>query len=113
MSPLGITTVSQMWELGFGRVSGNALIASAPKQLLATVIFANLPQAILSFLYLTYNGLFSCVLVAYEWTLFAHSRTTLRVTSPQGDQHSTYYLQLPYFYAVVSLAVSILIIIWN
>ena len=102
MSALGITTVSQMWALGFGTVTGNAIVSSAPSSLIPTVLFANLPQAILSFLYLTYNGLFSCVLGAHEWSLFAKHARTLRVTSPQGQQRSTYYLQLPYYYALVS-----------
>ena len=40
------------------------------------------------------------MLLAAETSDFAHERKTLRVTSPEGEQRSTYYLQLPYRYAV-------------
>jgi hypothetical protein len=101
-SGLGITDIATLYSLGFGTVSASSIVSVAPKGLLATTLFANLPQAILSFLYLTYNGLFSCMLGAYEWSRFARVRKPLRVSRPVGKQRSTYYLQLPYTYAIVS-----------
>ena len=102
MMGIGIWNVKELYGLGFGTVNASSVVSIAPTGLIATVLFANLPQGILSFLYLMYNGLFSCVLGAHEWSLFAKSRKPLRVTAPIGKQRSTYYLQLPYYYALVS-----------
>jgi hypothetical protein len=102
MDNLGIYDIKSLYEMGFGTANPNSLVGVAPPGLISTVLFANMPQAILSFLYLSYNALYSCVLGAHEWSLFAGSRRTLRVTSPAGKQRSTYYLQLPYPYAIVS-----------
>lgn len=71
-----------------------------------TVVIANSPQLVLSFLYLLYNGLFTCMLLADEWNDYAHTRKTLRVTIPVGDQRSTYRLQLPYKYGVPLIVIS-------
>lgn len=71
-----------------------------------TILIANSPQALLSFLFLTYNGLFTCMLLADEWTGYAHKRKPLRVTSPVGEQRCTYRLQLPYRYGIPLLILS-------
>ena len=65
-----------------------------------TVLVANSPQILLSFLYFGYNGLYTCMLLAEEWSAYASKRQFLRVTSPTGGQRSTYRLQLPYRYGV-------------
>ena len=61
---------SHLRELGFGAVTSESLIFSMNRPgyggLLATVLLANLPQVVLSFLYLNYNGLFTCMLMASE-----------------------------------------------
>lgn len=105
MNQVGVYDIKRLYELGFGAVSSNSIIGISFPSLLATVLLANLPQGVLSFLYLTYNGLFSCMLGAQEWSRFARHRKPLRVTSPEGKQRSTYYLQLPYTYAIVSIDV--------
>lgn len=64
------------------------------------------PQLLLSFLYLSYNSLFTSMLLAQEWNGYATCRKALRVTSPKGQQRSTYYLQLPYRYSVPLLLAS-------
>ncbi|PUU77979.1 hypothetical protein B9Z19DRAFT_1127459 [Tuber borchii] len=40
------------------------------------------------------------MLAGHEWSLFGHHHRTLRVTSPRPGQHSTYWLQIPYTYAI-------------
>ncbi|CAF9925048.1 hypothetical protein IMSHALPRED_006362 [Imshaugia aleurites] len=65
-----------------------------------TVLVANSPQILLSFLYFGYNGLYTCMLLAEEWSAYASKRQFLRVTSPTGGQRSTCRLQLPYRYGV-------------
>ncbi|KAI9866996.1 MAG: hypothetical protein M1813_000394 [Trichoglossum hirsutum] len=99
-------------SLGLGNVNILSLVQlrwmhfRGPWLLLANVLLVNLAQGILSFLYLTYNGLFTCMLSNLEWSRFAHKQKPLRVTSPSGNQRSTYYLQLPYRYSLPLLAVS-------
>lgn len=103
-------SISRLWKMGFGAVSAETLIGiQLPRGnagIMASVLLANAPQALLSFLYLTYNGLFSCMLLMEEWNGFAHERKTLRVTSPIGIQRSSYWLQLPYTYGIPLLVMS-------
>ncbi len=73
------------------------------------ILLANLPQTIVSFLYLTYNAQFTCMLVAKEWSQFAHKRKTLRVSDPVKGQRSTYWLQLPFTYSIPLLIMSSLL----
>lgn len=77
--------------------------------IISYVLLANLPQAIISFLYLTYNGLFTCMLANREWTGYAVKRASLRVTIPSPGQRSTYFLQLPYVWSVPLLLASVLL----
>ena len=101
--------MSHLWSLGYGTVSPETtahIHGSISGKLIPTILIANFPQALLSFLYLTYNALFTCMLTAKEWSAFAHQRKTLRVTSPVGNQRSTYWLQLPYRYGIPLLVMS-------
>ena len=72
----------------------------------ATAFIANLPQVLLSYIYITFNSLFTCMLAGHEYMQYFHRRQYLRVTSPVGQQRSTYYLQLPYHYSLTLLALS-------
>lgn len=109
-------SISHLWSLGFGNVNTETLITlknggqdlsysdgqdlSGSAGVIATVLIANSPQILLSFLYFAYNGIFTCMLLAEEWSLYATKRKFLRVTSPTGGQRSTYRLQLPYRYGI-------------
>lgn len=96
-------SVDHLLSLGFGAVTSESLVnwnLSGSGGLVLTVLVANLPQALLSFLFLTYNGLYTCMLMASEWSDYAYERKPLRVTDPTGDQRSTYRLQLPYKYGI-------------
>ncbi|RMZ81806.1 hypothetical protein DV738_g2021, partial [Chaetothyriales sp. CBS 135597] len=84
-----ITT--SMWKLGFGAININTLITGWDIERIA-----NLPQTILSFLYLNLNGLLTSMFLADEWSDFCRERKALRVSTPQGRQRSTYFLELPY-----------------
>ncbi|KAH6661871.1 hypothetical protein B0J14DRAFT_687753 [Halenospora varia] len=104
---LDIKSLPILYSLGFGTVNSLSVITSINTGgLISTALFANIPQAILSFLYVLYNGLFSCYLGAHEWSDFAYHRKPLRVTDPKGEQLSTRYLQLPYQYALPLMALS-------
>lgn len=86
------------WQLG-----------GLPLNYLATLIWVNVPQLILSFLYLTVNALHTQLQVEQEWNSYSCQYAPLRVSYPTGDQISTYRLQLPYKYSVPLIAVSILL----
>ncbi|KAF4543969.1 uncharacterized protein LTHEOB_6635 [Lasiodiplodia theobromae] len=101
------TDVAALWRTGFGDLLGNNLISgSGGNSVLASVLLANLPQALLSYLYLCFNALYTCMLLTREWTQYLHSRKPLRVTAPVGRQRSTYWLHLPYRYSVPLLVAS-------
>jgi hypothetical protein len=115
---LGLTVRQMDWNtydtiisLGFGAVNSNMLLdiglpSEGANGLASSVLFANLPQIILSFVYLSYNALITCMLLANEYSGYEVHRKTLRVTTPRGQQRSTYWLQLPYTYGIPIMAAS-------
>ncbi|PUU75533.1 hypothetical protein B9Z19DRAFT_1053764 [Tuber borchii] len=93
--------LKSMWTRGLGKVNGVSVLSSLNlSNITRAVLISNIPQTILSFLYLTYNSLFTGMLLGHEWSLFSHYHRTLRVTSPRPGQRSTYWLQIPYTYAI-------------
>ncbi|KAH7379514.1 hypothetical protein BKA66DRAFT_466175 [Pyrenochaeta sp. MPI-SDFR-AT-0127] len=77
-----------------------------PGSIIPPVLVANLPQVIASFLYLTYNGLFSCMLTGREWSQYSFKRAPLRVTRPKPGQRSTHFIQLPFTWGIPLTAAS-------
>lgn len=73
------------------------------------IVLTNLPQVLLSFIYFTYNALFTCMLLGEEWAKFVYERKTLRVTCPVGKQRSTFWLQLPHSYGIPLLVMSMVL----
>ena len=98
--------------MGFGTVTPDSIISSGTARihrsiwLIPFVLLSNSPQLVLSFLYLSYNSLFTAMLLAHEWNGYATHRKPLRVTSATGEQRSTYWLHLPYRYSVPLLIAS-------
>ncbi|EXJ72124.1 uncharacterized protein A1O5_04628 [Cladophialophora psammophila CBS 110553] len=100
--------------IGFGKVTPAGVISgwsvgvtgSASSKILSSILIANLPQTIFSFLYLNLNGLLTSMWLASEWSDFARERKTLRVSRPKGSQRSTHFLQLPYKAAVPLMVAS-------
>lgn len=76
---------------------------------LASVLLPNTPQLILSCAYFAYNALYTRMLTESEWQSFSLGYRPLRVTNPQGEQWSTFRLQLPYIYSIPLLVTSILL----
>ena len=102
-----------LWNLGFGAITTESLAnvidfkkVSKERALLSNILIANSPQPILSFLFLTYNSLYTCMLLAQEWFDYAYERKSLRVTDPVGKQRSTYRLQIPYKYGIPLIVLS-------
>jgi len=77
--------------------------------LFAAALVANTPQVILSYFYMAFNSLLTCMVSGHEWLQYAKNRRPLRVSSPEGQQKSTYYLQLPYIYSLPLLGISTLL----
>ncbi|GKT97684.1 hypothetical protein Ct61P_15534 [Colletotrichum tofieldiae] len=70
--------------------------------LMTFAIVANLPQLVISILYILYNDIFTRMATAREWSLFYREDGTkipLRVSRPTGLQRSTSFLQLPFWWA--------------
>ncbi|KAG0635398.1 hypothetical protein HOY80DRAFT_1093559, partial [Tuber brumale] len=111
LTRMGIINDGNFWSndlksiIDFDNVITNPLQIVWP-DVAQSILLANFPQIILSFLYLTYNSLFTCMLSAYEWSLFSHHHCTLHVTSPRPGQRSTYWLQIPYTYGVPLMTLS-------
>ena len=112
--PTGLT---QLWHDGLGQVNGYALMSGefsrtgSAKDFFAHVMFANIFQLMISFLYLFYNNILIHQLVADEFIRFLSEKKTLRVSSPVGMQRSTYTLSLPWSYAI-PLMVSYIFLHW-
>lgn len=97
-----------LWAIGFGTLRGNNLL-SIGTSLLGGVVLANAPQALLSYLYVCFNAIITSMLVGHEWAKFFSKGKALRVTSPTGQQRSTYWLQVPFRYALPLAALSALL----
>jgi hypothetical protein len=97
------------FRLGFGAIDPRALISSneLPRDMIGLAVIANAPQIILSILYYAFNGLFTAMLMGYEWTSYAHKKKGLRVSRrPAGSQRSTYFLSLPYRFGIPLVVLS-------
>ncbi|KAL4888475.1 hypothetical protein BDV59DRAFT_206058 [Aspergillus ambiguus] len=98
-----------LWTSGLGAAVQQFLIHGnrAPISLIPNILIANLPQTIFSLIYFCTNSVFTTMALAVEWSSYAIHRKGLRVfASPQGAQRSSYFLSLPYRYAVPFMALS-------
>jgi hypothetical protein len=101
-----------LMTLGFAAVDPRSFIygftpSSDTSGLLSYVFLANLPQAILSAIYYVYNGIFTCFMLGTEWNGYMSEKKGLRVSgTPQGAQRGSYFLQLPYRWAVPLMVLS-------
>lgn len=98
---------------GFGTINtdlmANDRSSLSKLSLVGAAVVANSPQLLLSILFLGFNSLYTCMLLADEWNGYAHERKPLRVSQPSWKQRSTYFLQLPYKYGVPLMIISILL----
>ncbi|MCJ1380560.1 hypothetical protein MMC17_003668 [Xylographa soralifera] len=96
---------STFWTQGFGSPNPLATL-QLPKSfpVIALVLLANLPQVLLSLVYLVCNDVATCMLLSAEFVRYAHVHKGLRVTSPRGEQRGTYTLSLPLKMSIPLLA---------
>ena len=107
-------TLSRMWQDGVGAVSTDFLISVGgdyERPLMENVLLANTPQLAISFVYVLYNNCLTRMMLGREYASYASHRKPLRVSRPEGEQRSTYRLQLPYRYSV-PLMVSMTVLHW-
>ena len=102
---LASTGLVSLWKQGLGEVNdqeviGRGFFGPGTEVFLETVLLANSPQLLFSFLYYLYNGLLTCMLAAEEQSHFGSTRKALRVSFPEGYQRSSYFLSLPYRYGI-------------
>jgi hypothetical protein len=105
-----------VWTRGLVSVDPNAIYQSTTfstysviEGFLRQVLLVNTPQLLLSYMYFAYNGLFTEMHAAEEWSGFATNRKSLRVSNPAAGQRSTYWLSLPWAYSVPLITVSSLL----
>lgn len=96
-------TGATLTSLAFGAVDSRTLIDSDMGNLIGPVVVANSPQVVLSAIYLLYNGLFTGMHLAREYSDYEVQRKGLRATTPPGAQHSTCWLQLPFTHSIPSI----------
>jgi len=99
------------WSLGFGTVKAASLIRWANPMtgtsgLLRNVLLANLPQLLISTMYLGYNQAYTCMAFASEYTKYFDNQLSLRVSRPKGQQHNSYFLTLPFRYIIPIMVLS-------
>ena len=96
----GAQSLQSLWQKGIGSEDVNSVINVPRSGLASTALLANLLQLLLTLIYLAYNNLFTRKEVANEWTRYGQRALPLRVTDPRGAQRSSYYLGLPFRYAI-------------
>lgn len=94
----------------FGQFNGNLVtgIEGADPGYIGALLFANMPQLLLSLCYFSYNAFVTRIQVEKEWNTFSLSYRPLRVSYPTGEQISSYRLQLPYKYSIPLIGISML-----
>ena len=104
------TDLKSLFNMGFGKLNPISMVDTfSITGVSEATILANLPQLLVSMLYFRYNNLFTRMLCALEWSKISEKRAPLRVTSPQGRQRSTFFLQLPYRYSIPLWLISLLL----
>jgi len=73
---------NQVFTLGFGAVNPTATLDLSFSSVVAMILLANNLQILLSYPYVAYNGVYTCMLLADEWSGYGKQRKPLRVSSP-------------------------------
>jgi hypothetical protein len=101
---------SPLYSLGFDAYNSVAVLSmfklnnikafdyTSTNELLAMVAVSNLPQVLISCLYLAYNSVYTSMASTDEWSRLTVQRKALRTTNPVGIQRSTFWLSLPWTY---------------
>ena len=103
-------------SMGFGSADARTFMATpltgeGAENLLKNVVMANAPQLVFSLIYFSYNGIFTTISLAIEWSGFGAFHKGLRRSGSGGHplvgaQRAAYFLQLPYRLALPLLVAS-------
>lgn len=106
-------TFGNIWSLGFGEASEAALISwpgSQRPNIVPNAMLANLPHLTFSLIYFQWNAIITTMAIGREWNDFSLQRSGLRVSdTPQGEQRSRYFLQLPFKFSIPLIGTSIML----
>lgn len=91
---------SYPWSDYNTNVSMSAADFTSTSKYMQMVSIVNTPQLLLSSLYFLFNGIFTSIACALEWSRFSTTRKSLRTTEQRGSQRSTYWLSLPWKWAI-------------
>ncbi|KUM65815.1 hypothetical protein ACN42_g1230 [Penicillium freii] len=108
---LTVDLLHQWANKGLVPFKKNIVTSSLPKRMLDSVVVANIPQLLITMSYYGYNNLMTTMLAAAEYDSYGVSSKSLRVTWPEKDsqQKSTYWLSIPYQYAVPILVLYVVL----
>lgn len=108
---LTVDLLHQWGKQGLGAIQKNIVTSSLPKRMLDSVVVANIPQLLITMSYYGYNNSMTTMLAAAEYDSYGVSSKSLRVTWPEKDsqQKSTYWLSIPYQYAVPILVLYVVL----
>ena len=101
--------IANIWTVGLNGPDPNALVTGGmldANNIIRTAIVINMPHLLFSMLYFLFNAAITMMHTAHEWSAFATQRKALRVSKPEGQQRSTYWLQLPLRYSVPLMVAS-------
>lgn len=106
-------SITSFWSMGFGQLQPYTyLVIGLPKAdpggLMVNVLLANLPQFIMSIIYIFYNAMLTTFLVQREFSHMykENKRKPLRVSEPIGIQRGSYFISLPLRYGIPSYVLS-------
>lgn len=112
----GLNGYGQISITDFGQIDPDYYLFSADsasnRPLMLNVIIANLPQLLISHIYVYYSGLVTCMLLTREYLSYSKHRKGLRVSVPHGAQRSTPWLNVPYRFAL-PFAAGIALLHWS
>jgi len=108
MSPMQPLTA--IWQIqGWGTIQSTGLLSNLATSFVGMELLTNTPQLAVSFLYFCLNDTMTRMILAADYNNFAIHRRPLRVSFPRGEQRSTWYLTIPYQYAIPILTTFTLI----
>ena len=102
---LGLT---KEWEIGLGNAEPESPIqATSGDPILGYIMLANMLQLFMSLTYISYNGLFTRIVISSKLIRYASKRSGLRVTCLLDRfQRSSYFLTFSYRFSVPLLILS-------
>lgn len=110
-----LTDLASLWRMGLGHVQDYSIAMTkawedmGDTSFYMTTLFANGAQFLMSCCWYLGNSLLTAMILSNHWGMFITKHQRLRVSTPEGEQKSSYFLSLPYRYSIPLLLCSTLI----